>query len=119
MTEVSFEPAPLKKKKKGKKIFAFFLSIIWIGVIVIVVWGMQIQSSDSKEIINSSGDDLIEVKDADGGSQLPSNGIRIDEILGSTIYDDITGSDQQTGNPMDSPGSVDELLEGKEIEFPE
>lgn len=110
-----FEPPPLTVQKRGKKTFAIFIALLWVGIILVVAWGLRIQSSSSKDLKNNN---LIEIIQSNEGSQLPNN-IRLDELLGSKRFENMTGSDVETANPTEGAGSVEKLLEGKEIVVPE
>lgn len=110
-----FEPLPLTQPKKGKKIFAILVFFLWVSILVVVIWGIQIQSLNSKESDNNKTMPVIQSRQ---GSQLPDNQVRLDEILGSKRFDNVTGSDVETGNPTENTGSIEKLLEGKEIVVP-
>lgn len=109
-----FEPLPLTQPKKGKKIFAILISFLWMSILAVVIWGIQIQSLNSKESDNNKTMPVIQSRQ---GSQLPDN-VRLDEILGSKRFENSTGSDIETGNPTENTGSIEKLLEGKEIVIP-
>lgn len=112
-----FEPTALTVKKKGKKTFAIFVSILWIIILVVAIWGMRIQSSSSKTIDNS--DNILPVLESNQGSQLPDSNLRADEILGSKRFEGNSSSNVETANPTAGAGSIDKLLEGTEIIIPE
>lgn len=111
-----FEPPALIVKKKGKKTFAISISILWIIILVVVIWGLSIQSSSSKAIENL--DNILPVLQSNQGSQLPDSNLRADEILGSKRFEGNNSSNVETANPSEGAGSVDKLLEGKEIVIP-
>lgn len=112
-----FEPPALTVQKKGKKTFAIFISILWIITLVVVIWGLNTQSSSSKAVDNS--DNVLPVLDSNQGSQLPDNNLRADEILGSKRFEGNNSSNIETANPSENYGSVEKLLEGTEIVVPE
>ena len=80
------------------------------------IWGLSIQSSSSKAINNS--DNVLPVLESNQGSQLPSDNLRADEILGSKRFESDPGSNVDAANPIEGAGSVDKLLEGTEIVVP-
>lgn len=111
-----FEPPALTVKKKGKKMFAIFVSILWIIILVMAIWGIRIKSSNSKAIDNP--ENILPVLDSNEGSQLPDSNLRADEILGSKRFEGNNSSNVETANPSEGAGSVDKLLEGTEIVVP-
>src|SRR3989339_548325 len=111
-----FEPPALTVQKKGKKTFAISISILWVIILVVAIWGLSIQSSSSKAINNS--DNVLPVLESNQGSQLPSDNLRADEILGSKRFESDPGSNVDAANPIEGAGSVDKLLEGTEIVVP-
>lgn len=111
-----FEPEPLKLPKKGKRIFKLFLTIIWVALIGVAVWSVKPKSSNSKNL--PTRDNLLNVQSSDGKSPNSNQDLKFDEILGPSKINDQTGNDQQTSNPSGNSGSIEKLLEGKEIVIP-
>lgn len=111
-----FEPQPMKLPKRGKKVFFIFIIIFWIIVIIFLL--LIFRQSKPNQNIKIVNDDLINVNE-NGTNQLPANNPGFDELLGPIKINDKTGNDQQTGNPSGNSGSIERLLEGKEIVVPE
>lgn len=114
--KINFDPPPLKITKKGKKIFQLLIVILWVSTVTVTVW--QLSRSQSQSSSSSKGSqDILPIVQSDS-QDTGNSDIRLDEILGSKRFDNTTGSDMETANPTENAGSVEKLLEGKEIVVP-
>lgn len=113
---IDFCPPPLKVSKKGKKIFQLMIIFFWISVGAITIWQLswsQLQSNLSSK----DSQDFLPIVYSDR-QDTGNSDVRFDEILGSKIFENPNGNDQTTDNPMKGSGSIEKLLEGKEIVIP-
>lgn len=114
---MAFELKPLTRQKKGQKLFGLLIALFWLAVILTVFWAIRYQNSQA--VGKTQEKKLLKINDAQGQPQIKPNQPRLDEFLGSERMIEPNGNDQQAGNPTENTGSIEKLLEGKEIIIPE
>lgn len=114
---IIFDPPPLKITKKGKKAFQLIIILFWLSAATATGWQLS-RSQSSSNSLSKDDQNILPIIQSDGQST-GNTDIRLDEILGSKRFEEPTGNDQSTGNPMKANGSVEKLLEGKEIVIPQ